>query len=171
MSFVRGFPPIGRPDARTLILGSMPGRESLRQQRYYAYARNGFWPIMTDLFRLTGERYEEKVLQLTNRKVAVWDVLKACFRSGSLDSEIDEKSIVTNDFRTFFRDHPAINRVFFNGAKAESIYRRHVLPGLEGTTASLELRRLPSSSPAHAALTIEQKREAWRVLLEPEGKF
>jgi len=153
-----------------LILGSMPGRESLRQQRYYAYARNGFWPIMTDLFQLTGERYEDKVVQLTQRKVAVWDVLKACFRSGSLDSEIDGKSIVTNDFASFYHDHPAITRVFFNGAKAESIYRRHVLPGLKGAAGSLELRRLPSSSPAHAALTREQKREAWRVLLEPQGK-
>lgn len=170
MSFVRGFPPISRPDARTLILGSMPGRESLRQQRYYAYVRNGFWPIMTDLFRLTGERYEDKVQQLRQSKVAVWDVLKACFRSGSLDSEIDEKSIVTNDFESFFRDHPGIDRVFFNGAKAESIYRRHVLPGLEGASTALELRRLPSSSPAYAAMTIEQKREAWRVLLEPRGK-
>ena len=153
-----------------LILGSMPGRESLRQQRYYAYARNGFWPIMTDLFRLTGERYEENVMQLRQNKVAVWDVLKACFRSGSLDSEIDEKSIVTNDFESFFRDHPGIERVFFNGAKAESIYRRHVLPGLEGAPSALALRRLPSSSPAHAAMTIDQKREAWRVLLEPRGK-
>jgi len=149
----------------------MPGRESLRQQRYYAYTRNGFWPIMTDLFRLTGERYEDKVLQLTQNKVAVWDVLKACFRSGSLDSEIDENTIVTNDFESFFRDHPEITRVFFNGAKAESIYRRHVLPALEGAAASLELRRLPSSSPAHAAMTIEQKRESWRALLEPRGKF
>jgi TDG/mug DNA glycosylase family protein len=148
-----------------LILGSMPSRESLAHNRYYAHPRNGFWPITTDLFGLTAEQYDDRVLQLKQNRVAVWDVLKACFRAGSLDSDIDPKSIVTNDFQTFFAEHPEISRVFFNGAKAESIYLKHVLPGLEGSPATLKLQRLPSTSPAYAALSIEKKREAWRVLL------
>ena len=163
---VCGFPPVSRADARVLILGSMPGRESLAQQRYYAHPRNGFWPIMRELFTLTGTDYRQNVLQLIQNHVAVWDVLKACFRTGSLDSEIDARTIVTNDFQDFFAGHPQIRRVFFNGARAESIYLKHVLPGLDGTPAALTLKRLPSTSPAHASMSLEQKLEEWRALLE-----
>ena len=143
----------------------MPSRESLTQNRYYAHPRNGFWPIATDLFELTPQPYDERVLQLKQKQVAVWDVLKACFRASSLDSEIDLTTIVTNDFQSFFTEHPKISRVFFNGAKAESIYLKHVLPGLEGIPATLKLQRLPSTSPAYAALSIEKKRQEWRTLI------
>jgi hypoxanthine-DNA glycosylase len=165
---ITGFPPISRPDARLLILGSMPGRESLAQQRYYAHPRNGFWPIVSTLFNLSATDYEQLVQQLVQNRVAVWDVLKACFRKGSLDSDIDVKTIVSNDFQQFYIDHPKIRRVFFNGARAESIYRKHVLPGLGATSADLELVRLPSTSPAHAALSLDQKTKAWATLLEQE---
>lgn len=163
-----GFPPISRPDARVLVLGSMPGRESLAQQRYYAHPRNGFWPIVRELFKLTGSDYGQNVQQLKQNHVAVWDVLKACFRTGSLDSEIDDRTIVTNDFQNFFTGHPQIRRVFFNGARAESIYLKHVLPGLDGAPATLRLQRLPSTSPAHASMSLEQKREEWRILIDHE---
>jgi len=165
---ITGFPPISRPDARLLILGSMPGRESLAQQRYYAHPRNGFWPIVSRLFDLTATDYEQRVQQLVQNRVAVWDVLKACFRKGSLDSDIDGKTLVSNDFRRFYLKHPQIRRVFFNGARAESIYRKHVLPGLDALSADLELVRLPSTSPAHAALSLEQKTKAWAILLKQE---
>ena len=168
MTTIRGFPPISQPDARILILGSMPSRESLAQQRYYAHPRNGFWPILSDLFELTGTSYAQKVQQLKRNRIAVWDVLKACFRTGSLDSDIDSSTMVTNDFNQFFFQHRHIRRVFFNGAKAESIYLKYVLPGLEGSSATLKLQRLPSTSPAHASLSLEQKKEAWRVLLGQE---
>ena len=98
--------------------------------------------------------------------MAVWDVLQACFRRGSLDSEIDNRTLVPNDFRPFFREHPAIRRVYFNGAKAESVYLKKVLPGLTGEAANLPRLRLPSTSPAHAALSLEQKTAAWRVILD-----
>jgi hypoxanthine-DNA glycosylase len=91
-------------------------------------------------------------------------VLKTCFRSGSLDSQIDDRNIVTNDFQRFFANHPDISRIFFNGAKAESLYLKHVLPGLEAAAAAIKRQRLPSTSPAHASLSLEQKKEAWRVI-------
>jgi hypoxanthine-DNA glycosylase len=146
----------------------MPGRESLAQQRYYAHPRNGFWPIVSELFKLTGEDYEQKVQQLKENRVAVWDVLKACFRTGSLDSDIDKRTIVTNDFQAFYANHPKIQRVFFNGARAESIYLNQVLPGLDTTHAAISLQRMPSTSPAHAALNLAQKIEAWSALLVQE---
>jgi len=166
MAHIRGFPPISRADARVLVLGSMPSRESLSRRQYYAHPRNGFWPILTTLLEIDGPSYATRTEQVMQRGVAIWDVLKACFRAGSLDSAIDERSLVTNDFRSFFDDHRLIRAVFFNGAKAEAVYRKHVLPGLTGAAASLRLQRLPSTSPAHAGMTMEQKAAAWRVLLD-----
>jgi hypoxanthine-DNA glycosylase len=166
MTRVRCFPPISRPDARTLILGSIPSRESLARQQYYAHPRNAFWPILTDLLEIDAAAYEERAEQVKRRGVAIWDVLQACFRSGSLDSAIDDDSLVTNNFSAFYTGHPNIERVFFNGAKAEAVYRRLVLPGLSGAAAALCLQRLPSTSPAHAGMSLEQKKAAWRVLIE-----
>ena len=165
MPHIRGFPPIARPNATTLILGSMPSRESLRLQQYYAHARNGFWPILDELLDLRATTYRQKIDGVLERRIAIWDVLQACFRSSSLDSDIDDSTITTNDFNAFYSQHPEISRVFFNGAKAESVYRKHVLPNLNDDKARLPLRRLPSTSPAHAAMTIAEKLQAWKAIL------
>lgn len=166
MTLVRSFPPISRPDAEILILGSMPGRESLARQQYYAHPRNAFWPIMSELLRLPKASYAERSRALLENRIAVWDVLMACARKGSLDANIEPSSIIANDFAFFYAKHPAIDRVFFNGAKAESLYRRHVLPGLAGASADLPLLRLPSTSPAHAGMSLGQKTRAWSIILE-----
>ena len=166
MPHIQGFPPISRPDAQTLILGSMPSRESLLQGRYYAHPRNSFWPIICELFGITTPDYAQRAEQLTGKGIAIWDVLQACFRSSSLDSDIDDSTIVTNDFKTFYRNHCRIDRVFFNGAKAESVYHRYVLPGLTASQADIRLQRLPSTSPAHAGMTLAQKQQAWQLILK-----
>jgi len=166
MPYIHGFPPICRADAHTLILGSMPSRESLLQQRYYAHPRNGFWPIVCELFGENSPDYAQRTELLKSRGVAVWDVLQACFRSSSLDSDIDDSTIVANDFKTFYRNHCRIDRVFFNGAKAESVYHRYVLPGLTASQADIRLQRLPSTSPAHAGMTLAQKQQAWQLILK-----
>ena len=165
MPHIVGFPPLAAEDARLLILGSMPSRESLRQQRYYAHPRNAFWPILCSLLDIRDEDYAARTRAVVHRKVAVWDVLKACFREGSLDAAIDDRSIVVNDFAAFFAQHEAVERVFFNGAKAEAVYRRHVLPELDARTAAIPLQRLPSTSPAHAGMSLDQKTLAWRAIL------
>jgi len=166
MAHIRGFPPIARPDAVTLILGSMPSRESLRQQQYYAHPRNSFWPILSQLLELDESSYTHRTEQVSRRGIAIWDVLKTCFRSSSLDSDINDSSITTNDFGAFYLAHPSIERVFFNGAKAESVYRRHVLPGLPAEFAGHRLQRLPSTSPANAGMTVAAKKRAWQVITE-----
>ena len=165
MTQVQGFPPISRPDARILILGSMPSRQSLARRQYYAHPRNAFWPILCAVLDIEAGSYELRVEQVMQKGVAIWDVLQTCFRSGSLDSAIDDRTVVANDFQTFYRDHSRIKGVFFNGAKAESVYRKHVLPTLSGTAATLRLQRLPSTSPAHAGMTLEQKKAAWLALI------
>lgn len=165
MPYIQGFPPICRSDAHTLILGSMPSRESLLQQKYYAHPRNSFWPIMTRLLRISTTDYTNRTLQLTAGGIAIWDVLQACTRHSSLDSDIDDRGMVTNDFRAFFEQHSAITRVFFNGAKAESVYARHVFPGLPFRQPEISLQRLPSTSPANAGMTVAVKLEKWRVIV------
>lgn len=163
MRHIQSFPPIERADARILILGSMPGEASLRAGQYYAHPQNLFWRIMGELLGTDpASPYKQRIQALKSARIALWDVLRSCRRKGSLDSDIDGESLVPNDFAAFFQSHPQITRVFFNGAKAEECYRRHVLPGIEG--GSIEYLRLPSTSPANASISYERKLDAWRVV-------
>jgi double-stranded uracil-DNA glycosylase len=157
------FPPIESKSARVLVLGSMPGAASLQAGRYYAYPHNAFWPIMGELFGAGPTvAYEKRILLLKRTGLALWDVMASCVREGSLDADIDEDSIVANDFPAFFDAHPRVTQVFFNGAKAEACFRRYVSPYLSGR--GLQFTRLPSTSPAHASLSMEKKLRAWRAV-------
>ncbi len=162
-TLVDSFSPVFRADAKVLILGSMPGEASLAAGCYYAHPRNAFWPIMGALFGAGPELpYADRLARLVEAGVALWDVIARCERSGSLDSSIAPASIVANDFPALFAACPGLRHIFFNGGTAESAFRRHV--GLPADTSRLQLRRLPSTSPAHAALGFAQKLDAWRVL-------
>jgi len=162
---LQGFPPIANPRAHSLILGSMPGVESLRQQQYYANPNNTFWRIVQRLYGIPlNSAYEQRSSALREQRLALWDVLKHCRREGSLDSAIRSDSIITNDFAAFFEQHPGIQRVFFNGAKAEQEYLRRVLPALPTEFQTISLLRLPSTSPANARLSFDDKLQQWMVL-------
>lgn len=161
-----GFPPIARAGARILILGSLPGRKSLEMSQYYAQPQNGFWRIMDRLFDAgPSQPYEVRLARLQVAGVAVWDVLAAGARSGSLDSDIVTSSIVINDFATFFERYPEIRLVCFNGAKAAELYRRRVLPTLAPAIAAVETRLLPSTSPANASIKFDDKLARWASAL------
>lgn len=163
---VRSFDPIADVSARILILGSMPGIESLRAKQYYAHPRNTFWSIMGELVGASPDMpYAARTRRLNKAGIALWDVLAACAREGSLDAAIDERSIIANDLVSFLAQHPRIHHVFFNGATAERCFRLHVQPALEA--GALKLVRLPSTSPAHAALSYTDKLRAWRIILKP----
>lgn len=167
---MRSFAPVADAAARLLILGSMPGVESLRTGRYYAHPRNAFWRIMGELTGASPELpYAVRTRRLRLAGIALWDVLAACVRSGSLDAAIDEQSIIANDLVSFLAQHSRITHVFFNGATAERCFRVHVQPALEGGV--LRLQRLPSTSPAHAALAYEQKLRAWRAVADAIKKY
>jgi hypoxanthine-DNA glycosylase len=164
MPHIRSFPPIEDSAARILILGSMPGKASLRAGQYYAHQRNAFWPIMGELIGAgPAVPYESRMRLLKSFGIALWDVLASCTRESSLDSDIDEASIAANDFASFFLAHPGITDVFFNGSMAEKCFRTRVQLSLENR--SLRYRRLPSTSPANASFPYEEKLRAWKVVI------
>ena len=161
---VRGFPPVSASDSRVLVLGSMPGIASLQAMQYYAHGQNRFWPIMGELVgALPCLPYAQRLQRITAAGIALWDVLAACEREGSLDSAIRDSTAQANDFRRFLAAHAAIRTVLFNGAKAEDSFRRFVLPHLGDF--DLSYRRLPSTSPANASQDVASKLAAWREAL------
>ncbi len=169
MSLSHGFPPVADPSARLLVLGSLPGKASLAAQAYYANRQNVFWRIMGDLLGAGPELpYGQRLEKLRAAGIALWDVIAAGERPGSLDSNIVKASVRVNDFSAFFAVHRGIGRIFFNGAAAEATFRRYVLPGLPGERP--KLIRLPSTSPAHATSSYADKLAAWSAIVVPVNK-
>jgi len=163
MTTIYSFPAIADDNACILILGSMPGKASLQAGQYYAHPRNQFWPILGELVGAEPALdYVERTRALMSAGIALWDVLKSCYRSSSLDADIDKSSIIVNDFAAFFAGHPHIRQVFFNGATAEQAFRRYVLPDIDAE--DLVLQRLPSTSPAHAGMSYQQKLQRWQSI-------
>lgn len=167
MSTVCGFPPVADNNPAILILGSMPGSQSLQAGQYYAHPRNSFWFIMTRLLNGSADLdYEQRKVLLLHNGIALWDVLNTCQRKGSLDSSIINNTTVANDFNNFFTRHPSIKAVFFNGARAQQEYNKHIAPILDEKFSPIEYIRLPSTSPAMASLNPEQKLRQWKILLQ-----
>jgi hypoxanthine-DNA glycosylase len=108
--------------------------------------------------------YPQRRQLLIRNHIALWDVLEAAARPGSLDSSIVPVSARANDFRAFFRRHPKIRRVFFNGRKSEEIYRRRVLPSLAADFPDIRYESLPSTSPAHVGMSFARKLARWRAI-------
>jgi TDG/mug DNA glycosylase family protein len=161
----RCFPPLTSARAHTLILGSLPGQKSLELQQYYAHPQNAFWRILGAVLEADFTvPYEKRAAILEQHGIAVWDVLAAAERPGSLDSDIVQPSAVANDFVAFFHAHPRIRRVFFNGRKAEEMFRKFAAPKLREEFAHLEFHALPSTSPAHAGLGFAAKLRQWRAV-------
>ncbi len=165
MARIRSFPPIAGANAHTLILGTMPGVASLAAGQYYAHSRNGFWAIFARLLGFDLQlAYPLRVQRLVGAGIAVWDVLHSCERPGSLDARIDPASVVANDFNAFLRDQPQIVRICFNGATAQALFRRHVMPTLDDAQR-LTYVRLPSTSPANAGMSLSHKIDAWQTVV------
>ena len=163
---IKSFDPVAKKNCRILILGSMPGVASLQKQQYYAHPRNVFWTIMEGLFGIErGSNYDERCTMLTACGLGIWDVLKMCKRVGSLDSSIETTSEQANDFVHLFSAHRSIKAVFFNGSTAERLYKKHVLSLEEIQQYGQFYKRLPSTSPAYAAMCFDEKLELWRRVL------
>jgi len=165
VELTRGLKPIVRFDAETLILGSLPSERSIQSGEYFAHPRNVFWRIMGKLVDAGPERgYSDRVEQVLLKRLAIWDVLAAAVRPGSLDAAIQRETAQPNNFPDFLRDHPAIQRVCFNGQKAAGMFDRLVLPDIGTRADNIRFVTLPSTSPAHAAMSFEQKLSEWSVV-------
>ncbi len=163
---VESFAPLEPPSARLLILGSMPGIASLRAQQYYGHPRNQFWPIMETLFGVPASAaYAERIVGLHAQGIALWDVLRACERPGSLDSSIVRGSEQANDFAGFLDRHPGLETIALNGGTARDAFHRHVLPMLGERLSAIRLIALPSTSPANASISAAAKWAAWMQIM------
>jgi TDG/mug DNA glycosylase family protein len=162
---IASFPPSAGDSCRILVLGTMPGVESLRQQQYYAHPRNAFWSIMGDIWGFSPELpYPERLAALNGQGIGLWDTVRSCERRGSLDSDI--RNPVFNDFATLFRRCPNLRKVCLNGKGAGKFFQSYLKTHAD-RLPELEVCILPSTSPAYASMTYGQKLKAWRLALKP----
>lgn len=156
-----GLNPIVGDDTDVLILGTFPGVKSLAAGEYYAHQRNIFWDMMDEVCGAGRQHtYEERCKLLKANRIAVWDVIYACDRDGSADGRI--RKHVVNDFATFFSKHPC-RTIFFNGNMASRLFTKYLDPDRFNIR---NLIVLPSTSPANAGITREEKRRRWRNIAE-----
>lgn len=153
----KSFSPVYAPEARVMIVGSMPSVKSLEDAQYYAHPRNAFWPILFDVFGEEATRdYEAKKALIRRHGLALWDAACMCEREGSLDSNM--RDVQYNDFASLYAACPGIHTVLCNGGTAHALFVK------SGFAAGRTVIRLPSTSPAYT-MAYEKKLEAWRAAL------
>ena len=158
--FCRSFKPFVSRASRVLILGSMPGPEALRKQQYYGFTGNHFWKLLPVLFKETPPTtYAQKIQLLKRNRLALWDVIGTCVRSGALDSSI--RNLLPNDIPGLLKRYPNIRAVFVNGQFAHKTFQKHFQDGV-----SVPVQVLPSTSPANAMMSIAEKTQRWRAILK-----
>ena len=162
-----GFPPIVDAGATVLVLGSLPSQKSIEAFEYYAHPQNAFWRIMGELFGASVDvPYAKRTELLKLNNVAVWDVLASSIRPGSMDSNIDLSTAKPNDFRSFLETNAGIRLVCFNGQKAASMFEDLVLARHHALRSDLRFETLPSTSPAFASMSFEEKLKKWTIVLQ-----
>ena len=141
-----------------MILGSFPGSASLMAQQYYAHPRNQFWRLLSAVVNedLAGIDYAMRLERLLAHHIGLWDVIATCERNGSLDTSIRNARL--NDFSALRKNHASLTRICFNGKTSGKFAPRFAAEGFDTLV-------LPSSSPANAQMTFDQKLEVWRKLL------
>jgi double-stranded uracil-DNA glycosylase len=154
------FPPVVAPDTRVLVLGSLPGEQSLAAGRYYAHPRNSFWHLIGTVIgtELEPLDYEGRLAALLAAKVGLWDTVASARRAGSLDAAIREAA--PNPLRELAASLPELRAVGFNGQASARIG----MPQL--ADSGLALIPLPSSSPANASVPLARKEKLWAALGE-----
>lgn len=151
------FEPIYDKNSKILILGTFPSVKSREAQFYYHHPRNRFWKVISEIVQCSEyDTIEEKKRMLINNKIAIWDVIKSCEIKGSSDSSI--KNVVPADL-SIILDNANIERIYANGDKAFKLYMKHTYP-----ITKMEIIKLPSTSPANAAFSLERLIEEWGEL-------
>jgi len=157
--FVHPVEPLFNENSRVLILGTFPSPKSREGKFFYHHPQNRFWKVMA---ALTGppasETIEEKKELILSNGFAVWDVVKSCRVTGASDSSI--KDVVPTDL-SIILDHAPIEKIYANGGTAYKLYMKYSYP-----KTGCPIEKLPSTSPANAAWSLERLIEAWSVILE-----
>ena len=155
---VYSFPSISAKEAKVLILGTIPGIASLEIHQYYGHPRNAFWKLLfTILEEPFSLDYEVRKQVAIKNHIAIWDVLQASVREGSLDSAIEQE--IPNNFDLFFKEHPNIEYIVFNGQKAAKFFKQYVR-----VSKNYKQVTVPSTSPANAGISWEQKLKEWQII-------
>lgn len=154
------FAPVADARVRVLILGSLPGVESLRRAEYYAHPANAFWRLAGGLAgrHLATLPYADRLARLLDARIGLWDVIALAERRGSRDADIRDAEHV--DLAALVRSLPDLRAVGFNGRRAADDGRRLLAGQAEGVT----LVDLPSSSAANAAMPFAEKNMLWSAL-------
>lgn len=152
--------PIADHNSRVLILDTMPGEKSLILQQYYACKSNFFWKVMFKVFKVPNQPdYRLRKQLLFKNGIALWNVLEFGEEKGNGDYAITSET--SNDFYTFFQNHPGVTRILFNGNNAAEYYQQHV-----GYYSGLTTEILPSTSALNTWKSFEEKAEVWAAALK-----
>lgn len=162
----QAFPPLESSESRVLILGSMPSQKSLELQQYYGHPQNAFWRIMAAVTGVAHDApYEQRARALLLKGVSVWDAIASCYRPGSMDADIDQESVTVNDFDGFLKRHPTLELVLFNGQASAKTFNKHL--GKNYLSArGLRSQIMPSTSPAYASMSLDEKKAVWLASLK-----
>lgn len=151
------FPPLFDSESRTLILGSFPSVKSREAMFFYGHPQNRFWRLTALLCHEdTPQTIEEKSSLILRHHLALWDSIQSCTITGSSDSSV--RDVVPNDLRVIF-DNSKTERVFCNGALSHKMYMKYIYP-----QTGVAAVKLPSTSPANAAYSLERLAESWQVI-------
>ena len=148
------FPPLYDENSRILILGSFPSVKSREQMFFYGHPQNRFWKMLAMVFgEAVPVTIEEKTRLVLAHHLALWDVIASCEIRGSSDSSI--RDVRVNDFTEIFTGS-RIEKILVNGTTAYRLYEKYALP-----ETGREAVRMPSTSPANAAWSLERLTEVW----------
>lgn len=156
---VHPIPPLYNTNCTRLVLGSFPSVKSRETNFFYGHPQNRYWRLLALLYsEAVPQSIEEKRNFALNHNIAMWDVIHSCVITGSSDSSI--KNVVPNDL-TEILNACKISRIFTNGTASYNLYMKYIYP-----KTGMAAVKLPSTSPANAAFSIERLAQYWNVLLE-----
>lgn len=157
-SLTHTFDPVYSQDSKILVLGTFPSVKSREMNFYYGHPQNRFWKVIAEVTKSgVPETIEEKKALLLANRIAVWDVIKSCDIIGSSDSSI--KNVVVNDIAGLLKK-TNIKTIVANGATAERLYNMYAL-----SQTGIEIVKMPSTSPANAAWSLEKLCVEWEKVL------
>ncbi len=157
ISITHPFPPLYNENSETLILGSFPSVKSREAMFFYGHPRNRFWKVISEVFgEIEPNSIEEKKSLILRNNLALWDSIRSCTITGSSDSSV--KDVVPNDISEILKNSK-VNRIFCNGTLSYKMYMKYIYPDIK-----IEALKLPSTSPANAAFSLERLVAQWGII-------